>query len=147
MSGTAMIPWLLRRKSPKARDMARPGVSSWGSHTRCMCGSPFSARTRPLHFLIRSASPKDTIKIEIKRKINRVPHIKVGGDGRGIKVAENRNLGLLGTLGFRSVVNWTALSSPSSFTLPSTALESPRFAMISSSPCYHQSSPISPKDR
>jgi hypothetical protein len=57
MSGMAMTPWFLRMKSPKARDMARPGESSSGSHTRWMCGSCFNAPTRPLHFNILSASP------------------------------------------------------------------------------------------
>jgi hypothetical protein len=57
MSGMAMMPWSLSMKSPKARDMARPGESLLGSHTRWMCGSCFNAPTRPLHFLILSASP------------------------------------------------------------------------------------------
>lgn len=52
------MPWFLSRKSPKARDIARPGESSLGSHTRWMWGSSFNANTRPLHFLILSASPE-----------------------------------------------------------------------------------------
>jgi hypothetical protein len=57
MSGNEIMPWFFSIKSPKARDMAKPGESSWGSQTRWMCGSSFSASTLPLHFLILSASP------------------------------------------------------------------------------------------
>jgi len=57
ISGMAMIPWSLSMKSPKARDMARPGEFSLGNHTRWICGSSFRANTRPLQLFMRSASP------------------------------------------------------------------------------------------
>lgn len=58
------MPWFLSMKSPIARDMARPGESSWGSHTRWTRGSCLNAATRPLQFLILSASPMSEMKID-----------------------------------------------------------------------------------
>lgn len=55
-SGTAIRPKSLRQKSPNARAMARPGESVLGSQTRATSGSSRRAKTRPLHFLILSAS-------------------------------------------------------------------------------------------
>lgn len=54
---------------------------------------------------------------------------------------------LLGKLGFKSVVNWTALSFPLSETVPSTALESPRLAITRSSPCldYNEENSLTSK--
>nr|GME01813.1 hypothetical protein Iba_contig2927CG0010 [Ipomoea batatas] len=51
-----MTPKLLRQKSPRARDMARPGKLVFGSHTLATSGSSRRANTRPLHLRILSAS-------------------------------------------------------------------------------------------
>lgn len=57
ISGTEIKPKSLRQKSPKARAIASPGESLFGSQTRATSGSSRSEKTRPLHFRILSASP------------------------------------------------------------------------------------------
>lgn len=60
MSGIGLTPAIAPHESPSDRDMARPGILSFLSHT---LGGPFErpnaslkGSTRPLHFVIRSCS-------------------------------------------------------------------------------------------
>lgn len=128
ISGKAITPWFLSRKSPKARDMARPGVSSCGNHTLWMCGSSFRASTLPLHFLILSASPENYSFNSWFVRNYSLPKEKKK------KKERKKEEAILGTVGFKSVVNWTGMIS-FSLIVPNTALESPRLAITRSSPC------------
>lgn len=69
ISGTDIRPNSLRQKSPKARAMARPGESLFGSQTRATSGSSRRANTRPLHFCILSASAIWNEKIFMSKKL------------------------------------------------------------------------------